>query len=124
MSNRDERGISAAIYAAERSTLRVRVGAAVLRNWPAGGYNQRRTHPAIVKGGYPAGSTLHAELDLVISLGYYGLRGETVYVARLLRNGKTAMAKPCPLCMAALARCHVKRVVWTMEDGKLGEVAL
>lgn len=125
LSRRHARGIQNAIDAAECSTLRTRVGAAVWRDSDLVGWNQAKTHPAIEKLGYPAGSTLHAELDLIVGLGFYGLRGETVYVARLLRNGKTALARPCPVCMAALVRCQVKRVVWTTdEEGKLGEIVL
>ena len=54
----------------------------------------------------------HAETRVLRKSGF----GSTVYVARILRNGNLAMAKPCCFCMAALKARGVKIVYYTISD--------
>ena len=51
----------------------------------------------------------HAEIRVLRKSGY----GATVYVARVLRNGERALAKPCSNCMSALKAKGVEEVYFT-----------
>jgi tRNA(Arg) A34 adenosine deaminase TadA len=54
-------------------------------------------------------ASCHAEARAMRKAGY----GSDVYVARQLKNGQLAMAKPCGRCMAVLRSKGVKLVVYT-----------
>jgi len=59
----------------------------------------------------------HAETKVLKKAGY----GATLWVARVLKNGKTwAMAKPCPKCQALIRNKGVKRVYYTIGPGEYG----
>jgi len=110
MNKGDLGGLNKAADLAARSSAKCRVGACI----EAGGsWNQDKTHPAIRKHGYPEHCNLHAELALALAFNHDGLQGETVYVARIRKDGVWAMAKPCVNCMQVLVSYDVKRVVWT-----------
>lgn len=109
MNHSDAQGLCRAAGAATASGLRFRVGA-----WCGGayGWNSNKRHPALARLGFSAYNNRHAELDLVLRTDK-DLKRETFYVARLLRNGEWALARPCRFCMAVLCDLGVKRVVWT-----------
>lgn len=46
--------------------------------------------------------------------------GAVVYVARMLRRGEMAMARPCSACEKALRSRGVKRVYYTISDNEFG----
>ena len=48
--------------------------------------------------------------------------GSTVYIARVLRTGATALAKPCPKCHALLRSKGVKKVFFTTETGEIASI--
>lgn len=52
---------------------------------------------------------IHAEARLIQKLDV----GATVWVARSLKNGHLALAKPCPDCERALRRRGVKKVIYS-----------
>jgi hypothetical protein len=56
----------------------------------------------------------HAEYKLSKKLDY----GAVVYVARVLRNGDFAMAKPCKNCIKVLKSKKVKKVYFTIGPNK------
>jgi cytidine deaminase len=51
----------------------------------------------------------HAEARLMRKAGY----GAIVFVARVLRNGDLALAKPCPRCQSVMRNHGVKKVYYT-----------
>lgn len=53
--------------------------------------------------------SVHAEARVLRKSGY----GATVYVARVLRNGQFALAKPCGYCQAVLRARKVEMVYYT-----------
>ena len=89
------------------------------------GWNTYRTHPLqarfAAQTGTPEKIHIHAELSVCIQAAKaslkYGkksdLSGFKLYVARVLANGKPAMAKPCDSCMAALLEFGVSSVEYT-----------
>lgn len=86
------------------------------------GKNQLKSHPLQAKFGMNEHSIyLHAEIDALIKgvkeLNSEQLNKSTLYVARVLRDGTTGLAKPCPGCQRALKSFGIERIVWTTENG-------
>lgn len=117
--NRDERIINLATRAAEKSQHRFhRVGAIVAKgNRIIGfGINKYRTHPQQINWHTEQNSnSIHAELDAIISS--HDVKGSTLYVVRILKDGTCSMAKPCKECQKIIAAAGIKRVVYTTWDG-------
>ena len=83
--------------------------------------NSYKTHPRMVelsktaRWGYKK-IFLHAEVAaLVSSLTPV----HTIIVARITRNGKLALAKPCPICQLAIREAKVRKTFYTNERGEL-----
>ena len=51
-------------------------------------------------------------------------QGSDVYVARINREGKARISKPCPMCEAAMRHVGVRRVYYTNEHGKIERMRL
>lgn len=80
------------------------------------GYNSRQTHPLAKKfGRHEDAICLHAEVDAIRRACAAGddCRGASLSVARVLRTGQTAMAKPCEGCQRAIISFQIKEVDWT-----------
>ncbi len=58
----------------------------------------------------------HAEARLARKLDY----GSVVYVARTLKNGEIAMARPCARCYAVLKAKGVARIYYTINEKEYG----
>jgi tRNA(Arg) A34 adenosine deaminase TadA len=46
--------------------------------------------------------------------------GCTLYVARVTRDGRWAMSKPCPSCQKIIRSKRVKKVYYTIGEGEYG----
>ena len=100
---------------AYKSSYRARVGCAIVnKNTIVSlGFNDgSKTHP---KSPHPFHS-LHAEVDAVVS-ARTDMSGSIIYVARILKNGKLAMSKPCQYCEALLKRSGIKAAWYSTSDG-------
>ena len=59
--------------------------------------------------------TVHAEVRAISQVAPEKLKGATVYVAKVGRDGKTEkMSRPCNNCMQALVEAGVKHVIYTV----------
>jgi deoxycytidylate deaminase len=58
----------------------------------------------------------HAEARLVRKLNH----GSDIYVARVLRDGTVATARPCPKCQKAMRNRGINRVFYTISDSEWG----
>lgn len=75
------------------------------------GYNQRhKTHPKAATWT----QSIHAEHSALLGVD---AQGADLLVYRALRNGATALAKPCPDCWRLLRRAGVRRVYYTTPTG-------
>lgn len=113
--------IESAIESARRSThFRQRVGCAITDSEGriiSTGHNKRETHPLQMRYARkinPDRCFLHAEID---ALAKCQGTPHILYVARLTKNGQTALARPCPICHPAIVAAGVKRVVYTTNSG-------
>lgn len=82
------------------------------------GFNSRRSHPlqfAFSKSHVKI--ALHAEISSIIDAlrnhDKEELEGSSIYVARVLKNGSRAIAKPCPICQRAISAYGIKASYWT-----------
>lgn len=107
-----------------KSVSRFRLGAVLARRGKvlSTGYNQmRKTHPLMRKHSneeFELG--LHAEVHACIGVSAGDLHGADVWVARVCRDGKLAIAKPCSVCQRFLRSVGVNRVYYSMDDGHYG----
>lgn len=60
----------------------------------------------------------HAEARLSLKLTF----GATVWVARVIADGKLALARPCKTCMCRLRSKRVSRIVYTISDDEYGVI--
>jgi tRNA(Arg) A34 adenosine deaminase TadA len=60
---------------------------------------------------------IHSEFR---SLSKAGMYATEMYVARILKNGKTAMARPCVHCQVLIKNKKVKKVYYTINDTQYG----
>lgn len=102
---------------AELSQHRFRIGAVVHHGNTivASGYNKaNKTHP---RSPHPFKS-IHAEFDAVIHALYEtrhsNLRGFSIYVHRLKRDGSDGLAKPCVYCQFMLSQVGIEKINYSV----------
>lgn len=111
-----------AVKAAHLSGLRkYYVGAALFRKnrLVSIGWNVRKTHPLC-----PTQHSQHAEFNVMVGLSKIDIDGATLYVARVGRNGKVCIAKPCRDCEHFLSLLGLDRIYYTNQQGLLEELIL
>lgn len=87
-------------------------------NIKAVGFNQLKSHPLQAKySPNPESIYLHAEIDAIKNYTYqYGNTGLdkcTLVVARVYKNGKPALARPCCGCWKAIEAFNLSDVIWS-----------
>lgn len=113
--------LRAAINAAANSTHLFRVGCTVIRNGKivSTGYNKIKTHPELrIKYEH---YSIHGECDALLRADK---SGDTIVVARIMKDGSLGQSKPCPKCMKFITDCGVHTVYFTNDLGDLERMAL
>jgi deoxycytidylate deaminase len=85
------------------------------------GFNKLKTHAK-----WPTAFSLHAELSALLAKRFEDIVGANIWVYRETVDGIPAKARPCKICMAALAEAGISKVYysvaefpyWTMEEIK------
>jgi len=105
-----------AIRLAELSDCKMRHGAVVIKGGRVlgVGINVMKNDPNIVPDPKTQ-SSVHAECAAIRACGNTDLRGATLYVARIGKDGKPAMSKPCINCQKALRDRGIKKVFYTVD---------
>jgi deoxycytidylate deaminase len=85
------------------------------------GLNSRRSHPLQkVFSKSDVKIALHAEISAIIDALRNNeeeeLKGATIFVARVLKNGSRAKAKPCEICERAIKAYGIQAVHWTEHE--------
>lgn len=88
------------------------------------GLNSRKSHPLQkLFSKSEVKISLHAEIAAIIdALKDYDedeLKGANIFVARVLKNGSRAVAKPCPICERAIKAYGIQGIYWTEYEDKL-----
>jgi len=106
--------ISLAKDCAYRSGSRFRLGAVIYkgREIIGRGWNKAdKTHP-LASTPY---STIHAEFDAIIKAEPNKVRGADIYIHRILRNGKPALARPCLHCLKMLRTKGIRNIYFSLD---------
>lgn len=81
------------------------------------GLNKQKTHPLQAKfQRNPHTFFLHAEIDAFVNAIRNGITDFSKYqlfVARVMKNGEPALAKPCKGCQQAIIHFNIRDVDWT-----------
>ena len=108
--------IDRAITEAVKATGTYKLGAVVVsgNRVLATGFNRKRNDPKYCEKGW----SIHAEVSAIRKLKNrpFGPK-TTIYVARITRAGKIAMAKPCETCEKAVYESGIKRIIYTTNEG-------
>lgn len=101
-----------------KSTDRFRLGAVLVKKKRilSTGFNQmRKTHTKASRcsADVPWHIGIHAELHACLGVSPKDLIGSELWVARILRNGDRAMARPCKFCTRFLRSVGVVKAHFT-----------
>ena len=112
---------------ARKSISRFRLGAVLVKKSQviSAGFNaMHKTHTLMQKYNLDKSWTpgLHAEVHACIGVPAADLYGADLYVTRILKNGETAMAKPCAICQKFIADVGIRRVYYSVANGKFEEL--
>lgn len=72
----------------------------------------------------------HAEMDAILKLirrgaeGLSSLAGATIYITRITPTNNTALAKPCPKCMALIHSVGIREIVYTTDNSHVERIKL
>jgi deoxycytidylate deaminase len=137
MNNKDKRYFEKARQAAQLSEFkRARIGCVAVynNNIISVGINSYKTHP--VQKMYDKYRTfhpspgckahmhsLHAEIDCLVSIddNNIDISKVDIYICRILKNGTTGLAAPCPACKQYLIDRGIKKVHYTTSDSYIEE---
>jgi len=112
--------IKLAVNTAFRSKSKFRLGAVLVKKGKvlSFDYNRmNRSHPVQQKfSKTPFTIGLHAEIACCLGVGLRDLENSSVYVARVLRNGESALARPCQGCERFLRNVGVREVFYTGQN--------
>jgi deoxycytidylate deaminase len=104
--------------ASKLSTMKQRMGAAILKNGRVMGVGYNRMGSTKRS---PAAWSRHAELQAIIAAG--DVRGSTIYVYRGHgQTGSPMLARPCATCFELLDEAGVRRVVYSTPTGPVKEM--
>jgi deoxycytidylate deaminase len=82
------------------------------------GLNKPKNDPAFMTD-YLACS-VHAEEDALAKVTAQKAKGSILYVARITRAGKIAVAKPCARCQVQIIDAGIKKVLYTISKDTYG----
>jgi tRNA(Arg) A34 adenosine deaminase TadA len=82
------------------------------------GLNTHKTDPLQLRySRHPLSVCKHAEISAIKNAikadRNVDLRGTTIFIARVMKDGTTAIAKPCEGCQKALTAYGINRAYWT-----------
>jgi tRNA(Arg) A34 adenosine deaminase TadA len=108
---------------ATQSNMQKRIGCIITdkRGRPISfGVNKKKTHPLqehyAKQAMFPKKLYLHAEIAALVKCRD---QGHTIWVGRLLQNGTPALARPCPICLAAIKESGIKVIMYTDNNGNV-----
>ncbi len=118
----NNRGLKAAIYAAQCSELKShRVGAVIYhkKRLISIGCNQKKSHPQRITE-----RSQHAEFNACLGFDKLDVRANkcSIYIARLTRTSKVGLAKPCKHCQTLLSSLGITKIFYTNKNGEISKL--
>ncbi len=128
ITHKDLRFLKVAKAISETSTYpRVKIGACVVKKSKvvSVGCNSLKSHPVQLKYNkflpYSVNvPRLHAEIDALVKC-HEDVKGGTIYIFRMGRDGVTRLCKPCESCRNFIIDKRIRRIVWTDTNGIMEE---
>jgi deoxycytidylate deaminase len=117
LSRRQKSLLSMALKIAETSDMPQKHGAIIVKSGRvlALGVNKWRNKDLRkTQNGYNPNLTYHAEVDALNR--FADVRGATIYIARLGKNGEPRFSRPCSRCLEALQDAGIKKIVYTTNQ--------
>ena len=114
--------LAMARYLAAKSEARMRHGAVLVRGGSVigTGFNKAVNHPRIVSSEHiRTHCSRHAEIEAMRDANY-NVRKATLYVARVNVRDVPRNSMPCLACAAAIRKYDIKRVVYTVDETRIG----
>lgn len=76
------------------------------------GINKNRNHPTVVSSEHiKTHCSVHAEVDAIRKVK--NVKGATIYVARVNKNGQDRLSRPCDRCHKAIQEAGIRKVIYT-----------
>lgn len=113
LSKNDSSFLAAAAKMALTSQYRFRMAALLVKSGRVLGGDVNV--PRITPDTPPKRCSTHAEIRVLKSTNT-SVYGSTMYIARLISNDRTAMAKPCVWCLEHIINYGISRVVFTCDN--------
>lgn len=112
--------IKRAIEEAEKSTYNPSIGAVVFKGKRiyGSGHNGIRSSSISMKH-KKWEESLHAEQAALLNLDWNKLKGFSILVYRIGKNGELGMAKPCEMCQKLIKHVGIKNVYYTTREGEI-----
>lgn len=93
------------------------------------GYNSRKTNPIqkrlnAHRFDVDTNHTVHAELSCLLPLinrQDINFSDVSLYVYREYKNGKPALSRPCPSCMALIRELGIKKIYYSGDNSYINE---
>ena len=117
LSAKDRSRLNQALRIAENSECRQRHGAVLTQGGRVLGIgvNVNKNDP-VYSGENQLAFSIHAEEAAIRAWGGSGLKGATMYVARLGKKGIPLNSRPCAKCQKMLKAAGIRRVVYTIDN--------
>lgn len=81
------------------------------------GFNCKKTHPKVIKYGYPYPVAIHAETLSVIRGKLENYKGFELFVIRISNENKIVLSRPCSFCEKLIKLMQFDRVYFSNENG-------
>lgn len=125
LSRKQKSLLMMAMRVAETSELSQKHGAIIVKSGRvlAVGVNKWRNRElfrASIKT-YNPDLTYHAEIDALNR--FADVKGATIYIARIGKNGESKYSRPCHRCLQALQKSGIKKIVYTTNRQIMSEEA-
>ena len=116
LSKKQRSFLNFAVRIAETSELNQQHGAVIVRggsvlSFGVNKWRNKSINPP-TSDEYNPNLSYHAEVD-AINHANSDLRGATIYVARIGKDGTHRLSRPCMRCTKALKKAGIKKVVYT-----------
>lgn len=112
--------IKCAMNEAQKSKYNLQIGAVIFKGKKIYGYGHNSIRSSSISMKYRKWEeSLHAEQAALLKLDWTKLKGYSILVYRVNRNGKLGMARPCEMCQKLLSYVGIKNVYYTTNTGEI-----
>lgn len=114
LSRKEKSFLNLAKNLAMSSKCRMKHGAVVVSGGSiiSLGINSMKNNPAFISEHHIHDASVHAEVDALRKIKK-NLKGATIYVARVNRQGYPMISRPCDRCYEAIVDAGITKIVYT-----------